>query len=354
MKLTAAQLGTSDIVIEYTGDEPDLAFTDVEAPYTGANERWIVVKPYFVEHRWNADRSARTEVAYFSSTEISHRWAERKSTYPALTPYSRINIRTAALESSIGGTTTGKVTEGKTTLLGVKLMRTHETCEHRWGGWQRQWAPTCTVAGQDFRTCLNDSEHVELREVAALGHSWGAPSYTWEEGNGHVTACATCTRDSSHALERTVTTTYAVTKQPTATEAGTGVYTATFADGPFTRQTKTVEIPATGGAVEVDPGTDPGVDPGDTPGDDPGDTDQAHQHDWGAWTTIVPATCTETGVQERVCKTAFRSLTSGGVKVYRMYNKTTKAYLLTKKASEVKSLKKSGWKSQGAIFRASN
>ena len=48
---------------------------------------------------------------------------------------------------------------------------------------------------------------------------------------------------------------------------------------------------------------------------------------------------------------AFRAFAKGGAKVYRLRNRATGAYLPTTDKSEVRSLKRQGWKSQGAAFR---
>ena len=80
-------------------------------------------------------------------------------------------------------------------------------------------------------------------------HTWGAPAYAWTmTASGYdCTATAVCTADSSHVTNETVTAAYEVVREPTETEAGEGLYTATFANAPFAgTATKTVRLPKTG------------------------------------------------------------------------------------------------------------
>ncbi len=45
------------------------------------------------------------------------------------------------------------------------------------------------------------------------------------------------------------------------------------------------------------------VQPGDPSGpDDPDDPGKPHEHDFGEWTVTIPATCTEEGEEQRLCK----------------------------------------------------
>ena len=95
-------------------------------------------------------------------------------------------------------------------------------------------------------------------------HTWGSATYAWTKtASGYdCTATAVCTADSSHVTNETVTATYEVVRAPTETEAGEGLYTATFANAPFAgTQTKTVRLPKTGS----DP-TDPVAPSGDATG----------------------------------------------------------------------------------------
>ena len=77
-------------------------------------------------------------------------------------------------------------------------------------------------------------------------HEWNAPTYTWSDDLGTVTAKAVCAGDASHVEEEVAKTIYTVTTMPTGDKNGTGTYTATFKNTRFAAQTKTVDIPATG------------------------------------------------------------------------------------------------------------
>ena len=91
----------------------------------------------------------------------------------------------------------------------------------------------CTVCGKEL------SRTTET--VAALGHSWGTPSYSWSDDNSSVTATRICGHDSTHKETETVDTTSAVTTPATCTAKGKTTYTAAFTNTAFTKQTKTVE-----------------------------------------------------------------------------------------------------------------
>ena len=59
------------------------------------------------------------------------------------------------------------------------------TCEHEWGEWIEDIAPTCTEAGQKHHTCTKCGE-TETEPIEALGHDMGE----WNE-----TTAPTCTED---------------------------------------------------------------------------------------------------------------------------------------------------------------
>ena len=81
--------------------------------------------------------------------------------------------------------------------------------------------------------------------VKNKAHKWGEPVYTWADDNKKVTAehtCAVCTEVESETAD----TEFKVTKEPTKTESGTGIYSVSFKNTAFSKQEKTVTIPATG------------------------------------------------------------------------------------------------------------
>ncbi len=80
---------------------------------------------------------------------------------------------------------------------------------------------------------------------AATGHSYGDPTYTWTSNYSSCTAKMVCSNDASHVVTQTVEST-SNTTNPTCTENGKTVYTATFTTSGFTTQTKTKTLTKTG------------------------------------------------------------------------------------------------------------
>ena len=79
-------------------------------------------------------------------------------------------------------------------------------------------------------------------------HSWSAVTYTWNEKVQpyQCTANSECSVNPSHRISETVNATYNVATAATCTTDGEGVWTAEFTKSPFSSQTKSVVIPATG------------------------------------------------------------------------------------------------------------
>ena len=142
-------------------------------------------------------------------------------------------------------------------------------------------AATCTAKAVYYKSCAacdktskGTADEATFESGDVLGHDWGEPNYTWTPvPDGYMCTadkkCKKCDTD----VDDTATVTYAVTKEPTCLEEGTGTYTATFSGAfGFPTQTKEVTLPATG-------------------------------HDWGE--TEYTWTPTETGytcTAKRVCK----------------------------------------------------
>ena len=138
-------------------------------------------------------------------------------------------------------------------------------------------AATCTAKGTTtytatFTNAAFTKQTKAVENIAALGHSWGTPTYTWSSDYKTVTATRVCTRDSSHKETETINTTSAVTKAATCTAKGTTTYTATFKNTAFTKQTKAVENIAALG------------------------------HSWDAGKVTKEPTATATGVKTYTCK----------------------------------------------------
>ena len=114
---------------------------------------------------------------------------------------------------------------------------------------------TCTTKAVYYKSCAACGKTSKGTDAEAtfesgdvLGHDWGEPNYTWTAvPDGYMCTadkkCKKCDTDVSEIA----TMTYAVTKEPTCLEEGTGTYTATFSVAfGFPSQTKEVTLPATG------------------------------------------------------------------------------------------------------------
>jgi len=141
---------------------------------------------------------------------------------------------------------------------------------HQWDDGKVTKAATCIEKGVMTYTCSKCGK-TKTSEIAATGHSWGTPGYTWSADYKTVVASRVCSHDSSHVDAETVNTTPSVTTEPTCTALGKTTYTATFTNSAFTKQTKTVENIAALG------------------------------HNWGDWVVTTPATVDQDGVQTRTC-----------------------------------------------------
>ena len=109
--------------------------------------------------------------------------------------------------------------------------------------------PTCTESGKTEGLHCSKCGKVFVAQTttAALGHSYGAPTYSWSADGKSCTAKTVCSRNSSHVVTQTGTITSAVTTAATCEGKGTTTYTAKFTNSNFTTQTKAVvDIPALG------------------------------------------------------------------------------------------------------------
>ena len=154
---------------------------------------------------------------------------------------------------------------------------------HNYGTPAYAWAEdgsTCTAT----KVCANDSEHVvtetvnatsvvteeatceevgtrtftaefteesfatqqTTEDIAALGHSYSAPTYAWSNDNSTCTATKVCANDSEHIVTETVNATSVVTEEATCEEVGTRTFTAEFTEEGFATQQTTEDIAATG------------------------------------------------------------------------------------------------------------
>lgn len=114
-----------------------------------------------------------------------------------------------------------------------------DALSHSYGEWFNATDPSCTTAGEKRRDCEN-CEHYETSTLEASGHDYEA-TYTWDEYECKITLV--CKNDSTHVLTEAMTISNEVTKEPTCTEEGTKLYTASFTiDGVTYTDTKTEKL----------------------------------------------------------------------------------------------------------------
>ena len=129
----------------------------------------------------------------------------------------------------------------------------------------------CKICGKYYldRECTQETTAAGVVE-AKLGHSFGTPTYSWNELE--CTAERICTRDNcGHKETETVTAALTETQPAICTQTGTETYTATFENDNFSVQTKEKELSELG-------------------------------HDYGEWEVTKQATCTEEGSRKHICK----------------------------------------------------
>ena len=113
-------------------------------------------------------------------------------------------------------------------------------------------APTCTEAGFTTHTCSRCGDSYTDTPVAALGHSYGEPVWSWT-GNGtdgytSATASFQCTRCSHNESVTDNSLDYAETTPAQVGADGEGTYTASVEfEGTTYTDSKTVVIPALSG-----------------------------------------------------------------------------------------------------------
>ena len=114
---------------------------------------------------------------------------------------------------------------------------------------------TCTTKAVYYKSCAACGKTSKGTDAEAtfesgnvLGHDWGEPSYTWTAvPDGYMCVASSKCKNCDKDVGDIATVTYAVTKEPTCLEEGTGTYTATFSGAfGFPSQTKDITLPATG------------------------------------------------------------------------------------------------------------
>ena len=111
-------------------------------------------------------------------------------------------------------------------------------------------AATCTAKAVYYKSCTVCGEKgtETFSYGTPLDHDWGEPSYTWTAvPDGYMCVASSKCKNCDKDVGDIATVTYAVTKEPTCLEEGTGTYTATFSGAfGFPSQTKDITLPATG------------------------------------------------------------------------------------------------------------
>lgn len=144
---------------------------------------------------------------------------------------------------------------------------------HEWGEWQTTLAQTCTTDGKEERTCAKCSEKEE-RTLKAIGNEWGEWKITLAQtcttDGKEERTCAKCSKKEERTLKATGHKSETVgAKAPTCKEDGyTGDEVCKVCHETLNKGTT---IPKT------------------------------NSHEWGKWTTVREATCTEKGEQIRKC-----------------------------------------------------
>lgn len=109
---------------------------------------------------------------------------------------------------------------------------------------------TCQTCGKHFEDESGNTEIKDLDRygiIAATGHSWSKPVWSWSADHTSATATFTCLNDSAHT-ETVVAAVSSVTAEATCTEKGTITYTAaaSFNGKDYTAIKVTDSAPATG------------------------------------------------------------------------------------------------------------
>ena len=105
---------------------------------------------------------------------------------------------------------------------------------------------TCEMSGSKHEVCVVCSYKKESVEIPATGHSYGEPTFTWENDYSNASASFICTNDSDHVKTEECTVS-SNTTPATCLEEGRITYTATCTlAGKTYQNTQEVVIPATG------------------------------------------------------------------------------------------------------------
>ncbi|MBO4856312.1 MAG: leucine-rich repeat protein [Bacilli bacterium] len=156
---------------------------------------------------------------------------------------------------------------------------TEKPHEHRWGEATYTWSTDYSTCKAE-RVCLDDATHKESetatstyevinpaqceidgtgrytasfrntvfvtqthdKRLAAIGHNWGTPTYTWSNDYSTCTAERICQNDNTHIERETVNSVFSVVAPASYEASGEGLFTATFVNPNFAVQTQTTSI----------------------------------------------------------------------------------------------------------------
>ena len=104
----------------------------------------------------------------------------------------------------------------------------------------------CTVKGTrtytaTFKNTAFKTQTKDIQNIAALGHKYGNPTYTWSNDGKTCVAKRVCANDSTHIETENATITNKVKTAATCTVKGTRTYTAIFKNTAFKTQTKDIQ-----------------------------------------------------------------------------------------------------------------
>ena len=104
----------------------------------------------------------------------------------------------------------------------------------------------CTVKGTrtytaTFKNTAFKTQAKDIQDIAALGHKYGTPTYTWSNDGKTCIAKRVCANEGTHIETENGTITNKVKTPATYTTKGTTTYTATFKNTAFKAQTKDIQ-----------------------------------------------------------------------------------------------------------------
>jgi hypothetical protein len=123
-----------------------------------------------------------------------------------------------------------------TVVCTISVNKTDADCVN---GGSIVYTATAVLEGETY----TDTKTVTL---GANGHDWGTPTYSWSDDRSTCTATVICNDNAEHTLTEVANADESISIQPTCTEEGLAVYTATFENPLFTQQKEYKTLLATG------------------------------------------------------------------------------------------------------------